>query len=194
VAKKALIPRTAEATGVVAPGLVALAIARGNLKAAPCVWHNQEILYEADFLLNGNLGELERLAAEVGRFCAAHSLSEEVEFDLNLALEELFVNSVRHGGCEGLANSTRVRIGCEAGVVRVQFHDRGRPFDLTRASEPDTMAPLALRPAGGFGIHLVRHLMRDIEYRRAGEWNQVTMKCPGGAGAEEAEEKGWASR
>ena len=93
---------------------------------------------------------------------------------MNLALEELFVNSVRHGGCEGLENSTRVRMGCEGGVVAVEFNDRGRPFDLTRAPEP---APLALRPAGGFGIHLVRHLMGDIEYRRAGEWNQVRMKC-----------------
>lgn len=151
--------------------------ARRILKAAPCVWHNQEILYEADFLLNGNLGELQRLAAEVSRFRAAHSLSEEVEFDLNLALEELFVNSVRHGGCEGLENSTRVRIGCRGGVVLVEFNDRGRPFDLTRASESGTMAPVALRPAGGFGIHLVRSLMRDVKYRRTGEWNQVTMKC-----------------
>ena len=156
-----------------------LNLARAILKAAPCVWHNQEILYQADFLLNGNLGELERLAAEVSRFRAAHSLSEKVEFDLNLALEELFVNSVRHGGCEGLENSTRVRMGCEGGVVAVEFNDRGRPFDVTRASEPGTMAPLALRPAGGFGINLVRHLMRDVEYRRTGGWNQVTMKCPG---------------
>jgi serine/threonine-protein kinase RsbW len=152
------------------------------------VWHNQQILYKADFFLNGNLGELERLAAEISRFRAACSLSEEVEFDLNLALEELFVNSVRHGGCEGLENSTRVRIGCEGGFVRVEFHDRGRPFDLTGMSEPDTHSPLEGRRAGGLGIHLVRSFMREVEYRRAGDWNQVTMKCPAGtADTEEAE-------
>ena len=155
-----------------------LHLARGILKAAHCMWHNQEILYTADFLLNGNLGELTRLAAEIRRFRAAHSLSEEVEFDLNLALEELFVNSVRHGGCEGQEDSARVRMVCEDGSVAVEFSDRGQPFDLTRASEPVAMAPLVLRPAGGFGIHLVRRLMRDIAYRRVGEWNQVTMKCP----------------
>jgi serine/threonine-protein kinase RsbW len=158
------------------------------------MWLNKEILYETDFFLKGNLGELERLAEEVSRFRAVHSLSEEVEFALNLALEELFVNSVRHGGCEGLENSTRVRLGWEGGLVAVEFHDRGRPFDLTRASEPDTLAPLEERRAGGLGIHLVRSFMRDVEYRRAGEWNQVTMKCPGCAAKAEEPEKDLASR
>lgn len=158
------------------------------MKAATRVCHNQQILYEADFFLNGNLGELGRLAAEIGRFRAAHSLSEEVEFDLNLALEELFVNAVRHGGCEGLENSAHVRMVCEGGSVAVEFNDRGRPFDLTQALEPDTLASLETRGAGGLGIHLVRSFMRDVEYRRTGEWNQVTMKCSvGAAGAKEAE-------
>ena len=170
------------------PFLLRIRLTRGGLKAAPRVWHNQEILYEADFFLNGNLAELERLAAEVSCFRAANSLSEEVEYDLNLALEELFVNSVRHGGCEGLEKSARVRIGWEGGAVAVEFSDRGQPFDVTRAPEADTVAPLADRRAGGFGIHLVRSLMCDVEYRRTGEWNQVTMKRPGSAA--EAEEPG----
>jgi hypothetical protein len=57
------------------PFLLRIRLTRGSLKAAPRVWHNQEILYEADFFLNGNLAELERLAAEVSCFRAANSLS-----------------------------------------------------------------------------------------------------------------------
>jgi len=100
------------------------------LKGAPGVCHNQAIPYETDFFLNGNLSELKRLATEVSRFCAAHSLGGEVEFDLNLVLEELFVNSVRHGGCEGTESSSRVRLRYDS-AVEVEFYDRGRPFDPT---------------------------------------------------------------
>jgi anti-sigma regulatory factor (Ser/Thr protein kinase) len=145
------------------------------LKAARAVCHNQAILYEADFFLNGNLRELERLTEEIGRFCAAHSLGEQVAFDLNLVLEELFVNTVRHGGCEGMDQAARVRLR-RGELVEVEFSDRGRPFNPTLTAAPDLDAPLDERSGGGLGIHLVRQIMRDLEYSRVNEWNRLTMK------------------
>ena len=38
-------------------------------------------------MLNGNLNELGRLAGEAERFCRERALAEEVQFDLNLALD-----------------------------------------------------------------------------------------------------------
>jgi anti-sigma regulatory factor (Ser/Thr protein kinase) len=61
----------------------------------------------------------------------------------------------------------------------VEFHDRGVPFDPTSVAEPDLAVPLAERQVGGLGIHLVRQTMRDLEYRRDGEWNQLTMRREG---------------
>ena len=150
------------------------------MKGEGRVWHNQAIPYQADFSLNGNLSELERLSAEISRFCRENSLDDEAEFQLNLVLEELFVNTMRHGGCEGAQNSTRVRLQSEADGVEVVFADRGVPFDPTSAPPADVGAPLEDRRAGGLGIHLVREIMRDLRYRRAGEWNQISMKRPHG--------------
>ena len=144
------------------------------------MWHNQAIPYKADFSLNGNLSELERLSAEISRFCRENSLDEEAEFQLNLVLEELFVNTMRHGGCEGARNSARVRLQSEADGVEVVFADRGHPFDPTSVPAANVGAPLDERRAGGLGIHLVREIMRDLQYRRAGEWNQISMKRPHG--------------
>jgi serine/threonine-protein kinase RsbW len=145
------------------------------LKAPPAVWHNRAIPYETDLFLNGSLSELDRLTEEVGRFCAAHSLNEDAVFDLNLVLEELFVNSVRHGGCEGVANAARVRMRFTGGV-EVEYTDRGRPFDPTEAPEPDIHAPLEQRRPGGMGIHLVRSIMRDLQYSREHEENRIVMR------------------
>ena len=142
------------------------------------MWHNQAILHEAEFHLNGNLNELERLAAEIARFCAQNALDEEAGFQLNLALEELFVNTLRHGGCSGMENAARIRLRAASGEVEVEFADRGRPFDPTSAPAASIDAPLEERLTGGLGIHLVRGLMRNLRYRREGDWNLITMKRP----------------
>ena len=123
-------------------------------------------------MLDGNLNELGRLAAEAERFCRQCSLGEEVQFDLNLVLEELFINAVRHGGCEGMEKAVRVRIEAGEDELRVDFRDRGIAFDPTTAPQPD------LSRIGGLGIHLVRELMRDFHYQRTSEWNRITMWRP----------------
>jgi len=136
------------------------------------------IPYETNLSLSGEIRELERLAGEVGRFCGENALSADAEFQLNLVLEELFVNAIRHGGCEGMESAANVRIRHEHGRVHVRFADRGGPFDLTTAPEADIGAPLSERSGGGLGIHLVRQIMRDVAYRREGEWNVLTMEQP----------------
>jgi anti-sigma regulatory factor (Ser/Thr protein kinase) len=128
--------------------------------------------------LNGNFSELERLTAAVADFCAANSLDDDAGFQLNLVLEELFVNAVRYGGCEGVPGSARVRLHRAADGVEVEFRDRGRPFDPTSAPDVDIHAPLMERGDGGLGIHLVRQIMRDVHYERDGEWNQLRMRRP----------------
>ena len=148
------------------------------MKDTPGVWHNQAIPYRAEFSLNGDLSELERLTAVVAQFCTGCALDDAAEFELNLVLEELFVNSLRHGGCEGMRDCAQVRMRCAANGVEVEYRDRGRPFDPTSAPNVNIHAPLAERSDGGMGIHLVRGIMRELRYEREGEWNRVTMLRP----------------
>jgi serine/threonine-protein kinase RsbW len=130
-------------------------------------------------LLDGKLSELPRLAAEAARFCREHALGEDAEFDLNLVLDELFSNAIRHGGCEGMREAARVRLEMRANHdVAIEFADRGAPFDPTTAPEPDLDAPLETRAAGGLGIHLVRQIVRDLRYERVAGWNRLTMWRP----------------
>jgi len=146
------------------------------LKPYPPLCQNQAILTETEIVLDGRVSELRRISAEVAKFCREHSLSEDVEFDLNLVLEELFMNSVNHGGCEGMENAAQVRLQLLSGEIVAEYADRGRAFDPFSAPEPDVDAPLNERPAGGLGVHLVRQTMRDWNYRRDGEWNRTTMR------------------
>lgn len=98
-------------------------------------------------------------------------------FPLNLVLEELFVNAVRHGGCAGMQNAAHISLAWD-GAVAVEFAGRGPAFDPGGAPAPDFEAPLAERRAGGLGLHFVRQIARDLEYRREGEWNRLSLRIP----------------
>lgn len=142
-------------------------------------------LQTVELTLDGNLRELPRLAGEVGRFCRAEGLSADTEDALNLALEELFANAIEHGGCAGVAGAVAIRLERSEGTVRVEFRDRGVPFDPLSAPVPDFDAPLAERAAGGLGVHFVRQIMRELQYHRCGEWNRLTMELPSARGEAE---------
>lgn len=150
------------------------------------LWHNRPIPSEANFSLNGNLHELERLAAEVDQFGAVCALSEDTRFALNLILEELFTNAVQHGGCAAMEDAARVRLRCEPGAVRVEFSDRGAPFDPASVDPPDLSVSLADRRIGGLGLHFVRQMARDLEYHRSEGWNRITLRVPATVVQEEA--------
>jgi len=118
------------------------------------------------------LNELARLAEELEVFCRENSLASAIQYDLNLALDELFTNAYRHGGCEGMQQAVKIRLEAASDGVRVEFRDRGQAFDPATAPAPD------LSRIGGLGIHLVRKIMSDFEYQRAGEWNRIKMRRP----------------
>ena len=124
-------------------------------------------------LLNGNLKELARLTAETERFCQDHSLPVDVEFDLNLVLEELFVNSVNHGGCRDLKNAAEVLLSARSYGIVIEYADRCSAFNPLDAPEPDIVSPLSERPIGGLVIHHKCQIMRDCEYQRTNEWNRM---------------------
>jgi anti-sigma regulatory factor (Ser/Thr protein kinase) len=60
--------------------------------------------------------------------------------------------------------------------VTVTVEDDGVPFNPLEATEPDLDRPLEERSIGGLGIHLVKNLMDDVEYRREAGRNYLVMR------------------
>jgi serine/threonine-protein kinase RsbW len=130
-------------------------------------------------VLDGNLKELARLTAETAQFCRLHALPEDVEFDVNLVLEELFVNGLQHGGCEGMKAAAEVELALVPDGVAIEYGDRGTQFDPTLVEAPGIVAATPGEPQiGGLGIHLVRQIARDFEYHRVNGWNRLRMRRP----------------
>lgn len=111
-------------------------------------------------------------------------LAEDTRFAINLCLEELFLNAVRHGR----ANRTTVSLWTDADGVRVEFVDDGQPFDPTTAPVKRIAGPTQDFDIGGYGSGLVRKFSKRMNYRRSEGRNRLLLefgaKCGVAAGRE----------
>jgi anti-sigma regulatory factor (Ser/Thr protein kinase) len=97
--------------------------------------------------------------------------------DVNLAVEEILTNIISYGYTDNREeHEIKVSVSVQPGEVRVDVEDDGQPFNPLEAPEPDTTKPLEERTAGGLGIHLVRQLMDDLDYKRQGDRNLLSIK------------------
>ena len=106
------------------------------------------------------------LLRELDAGLAGHELPLTLIHDLHLVVEEVACNIVNHGAEEGREPSLELRATVDGTCLDLEFRDDGRPFDPLSAPTPDLEADINDRPIGGLGVHLVRQLAEELEYRR----------------------------
>ncbi len=109
-----------------------------------------------------DIGSLDALFAFAEEFETCNGLEDPESYFLDLTLEELFTNLVRHAnGSENID----VEIELDDGLITIRLTDRETgPFDGNSLGEVDTEAPLMEREPGGLGIHLVKKMADSLEY------------------------------
>lgn len=127
-------------------------------------------------VLSNHLSELERMSQAVSAWCRGNAVSAATEFHVNLALDEIVSNVIRHGWKDDSEHQLQVRISRLEDELRVEVEDDARPFNPLEVPPPDINQALEERPVGGLGIHLVRHIMDGLDYRRLDGKNLLVMK------------------
>jgi anti-sigma regulatory factor (Ser/Thr protein kinase) len=120
-------------------------------------------------------GQLPLLMQFLREFWSAAGLPPAQAATFELALEEVFMNVVRHGAPAGAAPSVEVSLELTEDGLAMTVEDDGPPFDPLTRPAPDVTASLHERPLGGLGVFLVRQVMDAVSYRRVGVRNQLTM-------------------
>ncbi len=119
--------------------------------------------------------DLPRVQAAIGEFGREQEWPPDVEFQVDLVLEELVLNVVNHGSGGG-AGEIEIELVSDAEAVTIEIIDDGKPFDpLTDAPVPDTESGIEDRAVGGLGIHLVRTMMDEVSYRREENRNHMIL-------------------
>ena len=126
--------------------------------------------------LKNQLSEIERLARIVHDFGRRHQIEPQIIYTMKLALDEILTNIISYAYDDAKEHIIVIRLSLDQEKWTVEVEDDGRPFNPLNAPEPDTKQLLGERPIGGLGIHLVRKLIDELEYRRQNDRNILVMR------------------
>jgi len=130
------------------------------------------------FKLKSTPAELDRLCRNIEAFAKGHGLSKKDCFQINLILDELFINIITYGLNGREDQWIRVDMTLEADAVRLRVEDGGLPFDPLLAPRREPGPDAEKCPIGGLGLHFVRELSDELVYQRCGNQNVLTLRKP----------------
>lgn len=119
-----------------------------------------------------HLEEVRRFVEEVG--LEAHLPANTVE-QFKLAVDEACTNVIKHAYKGNDAQQIDISVIVEPDRFTVSIRDEGESFRPAEYRNPDLMESARARRPGGFGIHIMRRLMDQVEYNTKGRINEVCL-------------------
>ena len=98
----------------------------------------------------------------------------KVQFQIDLAVEELFVNVVHYAYADH-NGFCHVQLDIKDGYAKIRLIDDGKRFDPTAKEDPDTNLSAEERGIGGLGIFITKKTMDEFSYEYVDNQNIVTI-------------------
>src|SRR5204863_743359 len=114
--------------------------------------------------LDSQLADIATAAERIDAFAAGHHFSPAVCHDVQLAVEEILTNVIKHGYKNQAGHAIALEITVRQGEAIIRIEDSAPAFNPLQAAAPDLNLPLAQKQPGGLGIHLVRKVMDGLDY------------------------------
>ena len=126
--------------------------------------------------IKNDLFEIKRMAEELEDWCHEQSISEDIAFQLDLVLDEMVSNVIRHGIKDSGQHIIEVNLHRDGQQLILEIEDDGIPFNPFDAPVPDITKPIEERRPGGLGVFLVRQMMDSLDYERRNGKNYLLIK------------------
>jgi serine/threonine-protein kinase RsbW len=142
-------------------------------------------------VFSGAIPEIAAAASWIESIAADLDLPGRLVFVMQVCLEELMSNIVRHGGVHSSStaylpltdpeNPLLISITVDALADRIimTVEDNGRPFDVAEAAAKRIDQPLEQVQPGGLGIQLLKSFASNLEYCRTEKGNRVVAEFMG---------------
>jgi serine/threonine-protein kinase RsbW len=109
--------------------------------------------------------EWKHARAFIEAFCAAAALPREACLRMNLVVEELFMNTVKHGHGGGSDAPVWITLAAREGRMELTYEDFAPPFNPFAPERREMLEALAeTRREGGLGVMLAHGLAAKSEY------------------------------
>lgn len=134
----------------------------------------KELKVEADIKL------LDELFAFINEVISPYNCPTEIQFQLEVALEEIYVNIAYYAYPNTIGDTIlRCDVKCEEGkppLLIIDIIDHGTPYNPLEEKNPDITLGFEEREIGGLGIFLVKDSMDNVSYRYEDNFNIFTIE------------------
>jgi len=112
-------------------------------------------------------------------------ITDEVLYDVQLAVDEACTNIITHGYADMDPGSIILDLEIAPDRLVVTLTDFGHAFEPGNAATPDIDAPIEERELGGFGLFFIQQSMDQLDYQVTEDGNMMILtkyltKQPGG--------------
>lgn len=127
--------------------------------------------------LRSSLSDLVRVLPWIEHLAAQYGISDNAQFAMNLCLEEVLSNVIRHGYAGQPDRPMLVRFSSSPrdGYFIFVVEDEARFFDPLAVPEPPAPRSIDEARVGGNGLRLLRHFADTLEYQATPTGNRLTM-------------------
>lgn len=129
-----------------------------------------------ELTLEAKIDNLNQALAFVDGVLEETDCPPKIQMQIDVAVEELFVNIAHYAYAPGTGNATiRVETEQNPPSVSVTFIDSGVPFDPLKKPDPDVTLSAEHRQIGGLGIYMVKKSMDEMRYACRDGQNILTI-------------------
>lgn len=122
------------------------------------------------------LHEWRRARGFIEEFCTVAGVPRQACLRANLVVEELFMNTVKHGHAGGSDLPVWIMLAAQAGRIGLTYEDFAPPFNPFAPERREMLEALAQqRREGGLGVILAQGLAADVEYAYVFGRNRIRL-------------------
>lgn len=119
---------------------------------------------------------LQSVLAFVDRQLEDMGVSVKVKMQIDIAVEELFVNIAHYAYAPDTGMvAMQVEKSHDKSQISIAFRDTGRPYNPLEKTDPDVTLPAEERRIGGLGIFMAKKCMDGMKYEYKNGQNILTM-------------------
>ncbi len=117
------------------------------------------------------LSELPGIIDRVEEFLTTAGEATPRIYKICMIIDELFNNVVSYAFSDSEHHDIELVISSGENGIEMTVTDDGIAFNPLGKAAPDTSVPIEDRPIGGLGLHLIRSMANNINYKRTGKFN-----------------------
>jgi len=128
-----------------------------------------------EIILINDVADVSKLSPFIEELSEELSVSPDIVFNLNLAVEEA-VSNVMMYAFDAPGNIFTLSADYDSASIIFTIQDKGKAFDPTEEiAEVDTTLSVEERPIGGLGMFLIKNIMDEVKYQRVDDTNVLTL-------------------